>query len=129
MSNEVNHLLVMKLKKIYDALHGKALVVSSEAALSTMVGNLLTEASIKFDREVQIGEGNKDRIDFVSDRVGIELKTKGSWADVFRQLERYSLSESIDAVVLVTTARRVASAARGRSLNGKPVVAICVGAF
>ena len=126
---EIDHGLAVRLKNIYNALHGKAVVVSSEAALGTLVRNLLTDASLKVEAEVQIGEGNKDRIDFLVDRIGIELKTKGSWAEVFRQLERYALSDKLDAVVLVTTKRRVASAARGHSLNGKPVVAICIGAF
>lgn len=68
-----------------------------------------------------------DRIDFLLGRVGIEVKVKGSSADVTRQLWRYADSPQIDGLLLVTT-RREHRRVIGESVTftGKPVLTLCI---
>jgi len=68
-----------------------------------------------------------DRIDFLLGRVGIEVKVKGSSADVTRQLWRYADSPQIDGLLLVTTKRehrRVIG--ESATFKGKPVLMLCI---
>jgi hypothetical protein len=47
---------------------------------------------------------DEDRIDFmVLDCIGVEVKTKGSRMDIYRQLERYSKHDSVAGIILVTS--------------------------
>ena len=61
----------------------------------------LTELHVPFHAEVPLTAA--DRIDFLVDTVGVEVKVKGSTADVFRQLQRYSHSPQVTELILVTT--------------------------
>ena len=100
------------------AVLGRArLTYANEHELHQGVGEALTAAGVPFSREVALNA--RDRIDLLIGRVGIEVKVKGSWRDVQRQLARYADSDQISALVLVTskpTHLRVAT-----QLNGKPV--------
>jgi hypothetical protein len=69
-------------------------------------------------REVQLTP--KDRIDFMVESVGIEVKIKGSLAALTRQLHRYAQLDAIEALVVVTPVARLAQLPE--SLNGKPVL-------
>lgn len=62
--------------------------------------------AVKHDlrREVQIGPG--DRIDFLIDRIGIEVKVAGQPAKVADQLRRYADTGCLSELVLVTTRSR-----------------------
>lgn len=70
------------------------------------------------DREVRLSDGHS-RIDLLAGRIGIEVKIKGGWADVIRQLTRYAHCDEISALVLVTTKARHHSIPT--ELAGKPV--------
>lgn len=61
-----------------------------------------------------------DRIDFLADGVGIEVKTHGANTDILRQLHRYAQSEEIDALILLTTISRH-KVGLPAEMNGKPV--------
>ncbi len=67
------------------------------------------------EREVRLGE--RDRIDFLADTLGIEVKVDGSAAVVERQLARYAESDRIAALALVTSCARHGAVAR--EINGK----------
>jgi hypothetical protein len=66
-----------------------------------------------------------DRIDFLVDRVGVEVKVKGTRDALHRQLLRYAASPRVDALLVVTTIR----AHRGLPgrIGGKPVHLIVIG--
>ena len=74
--------------------------VSVERAMQDAVESALRAEKLEFRREVTRGA---DRIDFVVGSVGVELKVKGSVADLVRQLERYSAWDDLTELLLVTT--------------------------
>jgi hypothetical protein len=75
-----------------------------EHGLQAGLADALDAAGLGFEREVRLTPA--DRIDFLVDRVGIEVKVQGSPTVVMRQLLRYAHSDRLDALVLVTTRRR-----------------------
>lgn len=87
--------------------------------------------------EVRIGAGRLDflvtvtgTISGVLTRVAIEVKVKGSATEIERQAQRYALSGDVDAVVVVTTSRKLALQLNASELGGKPFAAIALrGAF
>lgn len=73
----------------------------TEWELHAGIAKALSAAHVPFRHEVTLGPGAK--IDFVSRRVGIEVKTAGRPADVASQLRRYYDTWKLDALVLLTT--------------------------
>lgn len=96
------------------------LPVDTEAKLQAEIERLLADNDIAFDREVEIGSG--DRIDFMVDAVGVEVKIKGSKRRILRQCERYCRS-GIDGLVLVTAVATGFPA----QIEGKPVAVHSLG--
>ena len=106
----------MMLGEIEKALAGVRFTVSDEAELQRAVEGVLCECigftSWMFDDEVKLTE--RDRIDFtIYDQLnkhqlpyGIELKVKGSAANVHRQLKRYAKTGKLQGLMLVTTLRK-----------------------
>jgi hypothetical protein len=104
------------LGEIEKALAGVRFTVSDEAELQRAVDGVLCECigftSWMFDDEVKLTE--RDRIDFtIYDQLnkhqlpyGIELKVKGSAANVHRQLKRYAKTGKLQGLMLVTTLRK-----------------------
>lgn len=85
----------------------------------------LTEMSIEHQHEVVVpGRG---RIDFLFDRVGMEVKIKGAAAQVQRQLERYAATGLFDHLILLTT--RPVHRSIPRVLRGVPLTVHTIGAF
>ncbi len=85
------------------AVRGYRYSYSDEHELQAGLADALTAAGLVFEREVALGP--RDRIDFVVDRVGIEVKIDGAPAVVLRQLLRYAHSDRVDHLILVTTRR------------------------
>lgn len=85
----------------------------SEAQLQEMVAALLPG----FEREVSLSPA--DRIDFLGEGVGLEVKVDAPTAAVIRQLHRYAQSEQVSALVLLTNRARHLSIPR--EMNSKPV--------
>lgn len=77
--------------------------IGQELAMQQAVAEILDREGCLFEREFDLGPG-RGRIDFYlpTIRVGLELKVKGSPADVLRQLQRYTTSDQIDALILVS---------------------------
>lgn len=74
---------------------------ANEAQLQELLQQSLLSAGYAVRREVRLTLA--DRIDFVVERVGIEVKINDSPAQVARQVRRYLTSDLIDQVMLVTT--------------------------
>lgn len=76
---------------------------ADEDQLQEGLANALLSEGFDVKREVRLGPG--ERIDLLVDRVGVEVKVKGSSAQVARQLARYGRHD-LDGLVLVTTKLR-----------------------
>jgi hypothetical protein len=111
-----------ELLTISKALRAYKYRFTTELELHKGIAEALTKAGVTFNREVWIG--NRDRIDFLCGAVGIEVKVKGSLADVGRQVNRYAVSDQIDALFLVTTKRLHRLPAL---INGKHVETVWIG--
>lgn len=111
------------LEWIVTSLSGHAISTDDEAVLSKHVALLLAKAGIEYSREVSLTA--RDRIDYLVQGVGLELKVGGSAASIIRQLDRYAQSERIDALVLVTTRR--SHRYLPEHLHGKPVECVLMG--
>lgn len=106
---------------IVTLLRATRLSCSSEAKLQKSIDDALTARGVPFDREAILGPG--ERIDFLAGRVGVEAKARYAKRATFRQLERYALHDTVDALILVTgTAMGLPP-----TLNGKPLYIVSVG--
>jgi hypothetical protein len=92
-------------EEIVAALRSGRFTYTDEVALHADMSRVLDAHGLEHHREVNLGPGH-GRIDFMVDRVGIEVKVAGAPANVLRQLSRYATSASVDALVLVTTVAR-----------------------
>lgn len=98
---------------------------TSEKELQDELANVLLFAGYALTREVELAPG--DRIDFLVDTVGVELKVDGATAAVLRQLHRYLQSDKVTSIILVTTKMRHQTLPG--ELNGKQVAVMHVGAW
>lgn len=73
---------------------------ANELELHAAIAQALDDAGIAYEREVRLTP--QDRIDFLCDDVGVEVKIKGGPSSVARQLARYARHERIGALCLVT---------------------------
>lgn len=89
---------------VVEAIRGCRFRWSSEQELQRGLAGALEAAGYTVAREVPLNAHN--RIDFLIERVGIEVKTSGGWRDVDRQLQRYLTSPLLDELVLVTARAR-----------------------
>ena len=106
--------------QIIRALEGHRLPIGREADFHGCVAEVLTRAGFVAQPEYSLGPG-LGRIDFFVplERVGIELKVKGSPSGVAEQLLRYMASPQVASLILVTG--RAALGALPRVLGGKPL--------
>lgn len=74
----------------------------TEDDLQRELATALADAGIDAQREVRLSDG-ASRIDLLVGDIGIEVKIKGGWVDVTKQLRRYSRCSDLAALVLVTT--------------------------
>ena len=91
----------------------------TEDDLQRELATALAEAGIVAQREVRLSDG-ASRIDLLVGDVGIEVKIKGTWIEVTKQVQRYSRCSELSALVLVTT-RAVHSKVRLLELGGSPL--------
>jgi hypothetical protein len=102
---------------IRDLLDQTAFTFVTEDDLQREITTALAVDGMEPRREVSLDAYS--RIDLMVGRIGIEVKIGGSWADVVRQLTRYSKHPDIDELILVTTRTRHHHIPT--ELNGKPV--------
>ena len=101
-------------------------VYRDEKQLHDGIAAALTAHGHRVAREVALT--NRDRIDLLVDRVGIEVKVDGQPAAVARQLQRYAHSNQLDALILVTN--RARHTQLPNTLAGTPlVIASLLGGF
>jgi hypothetical protein len=102
-----------------------------EDGYQNAIEDVLKRHGFEYEREVRLHSvfSDTDRIDFlVTPGIGLEVKTKGSFAKVTRQLLRYAMSPDIRVLVLATTRCQLASVPK--MLLEKPVVtAVSFGAM
>ena len=91
----------MSPEAIIKALKAYNLASGTEEELQAAIAVALTNECIPFRREHRLSDA--DRIDFIVERVGIEVKVGGSTSALIRQVHRYAQSEELDAIVVVTT--------------------------
>ena len=115
----------MTAAEIIAVLDRSRFASAPETELQNAIALVLGEEAIAFEREVELGPG--DRLDFLCGSVGIEVKIDGSVSEVTRQLHRYLASERLTSIILATT--RFRHRAVPREMQGKPVEFVHVGAF
>jgi hypothetical protein len=97
--------------------------LDSEAACHDAVCRYLDAQGIQFERERIFDARNRGDIFFPQSCILIEIKVKGSRADIKAQCERYMRLELVMGLVLLTSR----SVAIDRVINGKPAVNINMG--
>jgi len=110
---------------IADLIHGYRYVIGNEASFQQGLSWILKMNRIVHVREHNLGP-SFGRIDFYlpNERIGIELKVKGSPSEVIRQLHRYAQCPEIHALILVTGRTRLSP--NTTELNGKPLITAAV---
>ena len=112
-----NNSLLLKIEEIENAL--RVLLVPAtpgEYDLHALVSCALEKAGIPFSHELPIAQ--RARIDFLSGKVGIEIKKgKPARAGLISQITRYLASDALDAIIVVTQR----SVSLPREISGKTV--------
>ena len=106
-------------REVAALLAGYRFTFASEAELQEGIALALTLERVVFEREATIPKGG-GRVDFLVERVAVEIKVAGTAFEVAEQLARYLRAPNVDEALLVTTKR--AHLAVPRDLGGKPVV-------
>lgn len=107
------------IDEITAALQSKRFIYSDEKMLQDGIAQVFKLAEIVFEREVQLTP--QDRIDFMAGEIGVEVKIKGTYQDLLRQLHRYAQLGEIKQLILVTPLMRMRMPPE---LNNKKVVTI-----
>lgn len=92
--------------QIAELLAGYRFNFASERQLQDGIEGVLAQHSLDFEREVRLGP--HERIDFMVDDVGVEVKVAGSSVDLLRQLARYAEHDRVSSLIVVTNASRLA---------------------
>lgn len=77
------------------------LPLHDEKATQIALARYFEDAGIPAAREVGLGDG--DIVDFLTNGIAVELKIKGSPKAIYRQLERYARHECVREIVLLTS--------------------------
>jgi hypothetical protein len=88
-----------------------------ERELQIGIDQVLRSAGLEVTREASLGAAGT--IDFLVGDVGVEIKVRGTRADVTRQVHRYLQSASLRSLVLVTT--RATLRGLPEAISQKPV--------
>lgn len=108
---------IERIRNLYTILAAHRYSWQTEDDLQLAIEELLA-VTTPYRREVRLSLS--DRIDFLVDGLGIELKVGGSLAEVTRQLHRYAQSDLILGLILVTTRSR--HRVLPCEINGKPLL-------
>jgi len=108
--------MLTKLNILSQVIGSQSYRFCNEKELQDGIERVLIEDGYSPKREVILS--NRDRIDFMVDRIGIEVKVGGSTSAIIRQVHRYAQHDSLDAILVVTTRSRHSLPA---TISGKPV--------
>lgn len=107
-----------ELDAVLGVLKATRFLWSTEDDLQRGIAEALLGAGLPVEREHRLDAHN--RVDLLVATVGIEVKVKGDWRDVSRQVVRYCASDEIGSLVLVTCRpdhARVPSESNGKAIN------------
>jgi hypothetical protein len=96
---------------------------ANEVGLHAGLEQAMLDADLHPRPEVHLGPAG--RIDFLVDRVGVEVKVAGETEPLLRQLTRYAGRSEIDELLVVTTRRKHRQLPS--AVSGKPVHVLVVG--
>lgn len=99
----------MTAADVTDLLARYRIMGLAESVVQDQIERALRQEGIAYEREVELAPG--DRIDFMVGTVGIEVKIKGTRAQIIRQLARYVRNDRVEEIVLAATSRRVLASA------------------
>lgn len=127
------------IRMLTTRLAGYRFRATDEHTFQGQISTALDGIGIKHECEVALGADRFDIVIRVADSmIVLELKVKGSAAAVERQAQRYLNNPEVDAVVIVSTSRRLIAgiaigtmpgpARDGRSIR-KPLAAIAARTF
>jgi hypothetical protein len=105
-----------QLQDLAKILRGYRFLGATENDLCLGISHALEAAGVWFLREVQCEGG---RLDFLCGDVAIEVKIKGSLADLTRQVHGYLKDPTLAGLLIVTT--RSAHRDLPSEISGKPV--------
>lgn len=88
---------------------------SNEKELQAQLADFFTEQQVSFKREYKLSK--TENIDFLIDKIGLEIKIKGGALSVSRQLLRYLKHDEINELIIFTTKQMVLP----KTLNGKNI--------
>jgi hypothetical protein len=91
----------VKLDYLSQLLARHRLPVTTEAELQGEIEKVLVSVGLAYEREVQLAPG--DRVDFMVEDVGVEVKVGGRRRAILRQCERYAASDLVAELLLVSS--------------------------
>lgn len=110
-----------KILRVIRVLSKERLPLQNEKDLQEKIQRLLYENKLVFNREQKLDEDNiPDLFDY---DIAIEVKTKGSRREIFRQCERYCKFDQVKALILITNR----SMGLPKEINGKPCYLVNLG--
>jgi hypothetical protein len=90
----------LRPEEVCAVLRAGRVSLAREKETQADIASLLGARNIPHAREVDIGK--RDIIDFLIDRIGIEVKIGGSKRAIFAQCERYCRTGRLSALILAT---------------------------
>lgn len=112
----------MTAAELAQILSGWRYRLGHEDLLQRDVRDVMANSGITFYREFRFNAG--DRVDFFVDgHIALELKLKMQQRRIYRQLERYSLDDRVDSLVLMT----LSPGGIPRLINDKPCFVVNLG--
>ena len=107
--------------KIKEALFGQRFDLASEKELQFKIKIVLSKNGVAAEAEHRFTPN--DIVDFFIDGIAIEVKIKGSAAEIFKQCERYCQFEEVKELLLITNR----SMGFPKEINGKPCYVLNLG--
>ena len=115
----------MTIAELHRLLSGYRIRFNSERELQDGIERVLIGAALSFERECRLSD--RDRIDFLCNRVGIEVKIASSYSQVLTQLFRYAQSPRLDSLLLITNKSRQLD--MPKTILSKPVAVYFAGGY
>ena len=107
----------MNARDLRDLLGSFRFQYADEIQLQDGIARVLKDSHIEFEREFRLSQ--RDRIDFMVEKVGIEVKVGHPLASVMRQVHRYMQSSEVEELLVVTN--RCRHSIIPQIINDKPV--------
>ena len=108
----------MTIDELSHLLTGYRFRFASEKDLQNGIEAILTQAGIPYHRETSLSAPN--RPDFmIENGIALEVKIKGSLANLLRQANRYAQHEEVQSILIVGTPHWFSKIPS--SLSGKPI--------